>query len=465
MQINEKIAVLRKNKGLKQQDLADSLCVSRQAVQKWESGKTSPDISKLRELASLLGVTVDFLLDENEFVELSKSEDQEESAAIDDKDKKQKIGLNETEGKIRSSKIKSIKAWTIVGAVLTPIWIGSGVFKGTASNFSWMFLIMYLITIPLGIFAIRCVKKANSKNDTIVLGVLTLIFVSIIAGVLILVLPDSFFAAKPAFLEKTPVAIKPVEEKKSVEEENPAIAKPKCTKVKWNKKKLILVSSMSFLAVVGITLAIALPLTLNSGGVSTYFQSAKPPTERATLFNKIADYLEYTKVSDNVFGDKTIKTETFDDIGSVITKVSCYTKTGYDGIEPYKLKVSVSTFVTLENGNTRSTSCYVCVTSDENENEFTGSFDWTNKTKTGTTFVYVFSSARHLSEYTQNDCVNLYNIVVSRNSSDATDDELRTNAVLFACKAMKSGLTGFSDWIKTMFNDPLGAKRFGFNSF
>lgn len=60
--IGKRIAALRRDKGLKQDDLAQMLKVSPQAVSKWENDQTCPDIGLLPELAKILGVTVDELL-------------------------------------------------------------------------------------------------------------------------------------------------------------------------------------------------------------------------------------------------------------------------------------------------------------------------------------------------------------------------------------------------------------------
>ena len=60
--IGKRIAGLRKDKGLKQETLAEMLGVSGQAVSKWENDQTCPDISLLPQLARILGVTVDELL-------------------------------------------------------------------------------------------------------------------------------------------------------------------------------------------------------------------------------------------------------------------------------------------------------------------------------------------------------------------------------------------------------------------
>ena len=62
MTLGKRIAMLRRQKGLKQEDLANELDVSPQAVSKWENDQTCPDISLLPRLAQLLGVSVDELL-------------------------------------------------------------------------------------------------------------------------------------------------------------------------------------------------------------------------------------------------------------------------------------------------------------------------------------------------------------------------------------------------------------------
>ena len=62
MTIGKRIGLLRKEKGLTQEELANHMGVSPQAVSKWENDQTCPDISALPRLAGLLGVTVDELL-------------------------------------------------------------------------------------------------------------------------------------------------------------------------------------------------------------------------------------------------------------------------------------------------------------------------------------------------------------------------------------------------------------------
>ena len=60
--IGKRIAALRKERGLTQDELAEKLGLSPQAVSKWENDISCPDILLLPQLAQLLGVTTDQLL-------------------------------------------------------------------------------------------------------------------------------------------------------------------------------------------------------------------------------------------------------------------------------------------------------------------------------------------------------------------------------------------------------------------
>ena len=64
MKLNEKLFRCRKRCGLSQEELAERLGVSRQAVSKWELGTALPELDKLRLLAKEFGVSADWLLDD-----------------------------------------------------------------------------------------------------------------------------------------------------------------------------------------------------------------------------------------------------------------------------------------------------------------------------------------------------------------------------------------------------------------
>ena len=64
MNFSNKLKELRKQSGLSQEQLADKLTVSRQAITKWETGAGMPDIENLLAVATLFGVTLDELVRE-----------------------------------------------------------------------------------------------------------------------------------------------------------------------------------------------------------------------------------------------------------------------------------------------------------------------------------------------------------------------------------------------------------------
>ncbi len=63
MTIGNKIKLLRTNKGLTQEQLAEQLHISGQAVSKWEKETSTPDITMLPKLADFFGITIDELMD------------------------------------------------------------------------------------------------------------------------------------------------------------------------------------------------------------------------------------------------------------------------------------------------------------------------------------------------------------------------------------------------------------------
>ena len=77
MILADKIIRLRKKNGWSQEELAEKMNVSRQAVSKWEAAQTTPDLEKILQLSNLFGVTTDYLLkDEIEYEEFTDSTDE-----------------------------------------------------------------------------------------------------------------------------------------------------------------------------------------------------------------------------------------------------------------------------------------------------------------------------------------------------------------------------------------------------
>ena len=71
MAFGEKLREARKKAGMTQEQLAEVLSVSRQAVTKWESDKGIPDVENLKLISKALNVSIDYLLDEEGILDLS----------------------------------------------------------------------------------------------------------------------------------------------------------------------------------------------------------------------------------------------------------------------------------------------------------------------------------------------------------------------------------------------------------
>ena len=72
----DNLMMLRKTRGMTQEELAEKAGVSRQSVSKWESAASIPDIGKILELSRVFGVSTDYLLkDDMEDVEFTREDD------------------------------------------------------------------------------------------------------------------------------------------------------------------------------------------------------------------------------------------------------------------------------------------------------------------------------------------------------------------------------------------------------
>ena len=69
LEIANRLQKLRKEKGYSQEQLAEALGISRQAISKWERAESSPDTDNLICLAKLYGVSLDELLSTDEAIE------------------------------------------------------------------------------------------------------------------------------------------------------------------------------------------------------------------------------------------------------------------------------------------------------------------------------------------------------------------------------------------------------------
>ncbi|NLY11674.1 MAG: helix-turn-helix transcriptional regulator [Firmicutes bacterium] len=75
MKLDEKILYCRKRAGLSQEELGEKIGVSRQAISKWETGESVPELGKIILLADIFQVTTDWLLKDGEGEEVRDSKE------------------------------------------------------------------------------------------------------------------------------------------------------------------------------------------------------------------------------------------------------------------------------------------------------------------------------------------------------------------------------------------------------
>lgn len=90
--LSEKIYKLRRKSGLSQEQLAEKIGVSRQAISKWEGGSSTPELDKLMALSEFFNLTIDELTSEQDIN--ADTVDKERKTVCDlDKSTESKIGI------------------------------------------------------------------------------------------------------------------------------------------------------------------------------------------------------------------------------------------------------------------------------------------------------------------------------------------------------------------------------------
>ena len=158
MNLSDRIQYLRKAQGISQEGLADQLGVSRQAVSKWESEQSMPDLDKIISMSDYFEVTTDYLLKGIEPV-VQKEEEQ----SIKHRRIASNICYQLSLGFVGLGIILSIilADFLKISVLLTPVLIVQGVgllVWGTGRNLSEvrpsfqvkLALILFLLFVPLG---------------------------------------------------------------------------------------------------------------------------------------------------------------------------------------------------------------------------------------------------------------------------------------------------------------------------
>lgn len=176
MKLEEKIIRLRKQKGWSQEELAYQLGVSRQAISKWESGASIPDIDKIIFLSELFNVSTDYLLkDKGEELETPNDSGTSENVTI------RRMNKEEVETLIITSKKATHKiAIATLLSIFSPLALiilvplseySEAISEGLAAGVGCAILFV-LITIAVALFIIggsRFSKYEFLKTEKIII--------------------------------------------------------------------------------------------------------------------------------------------------------------------------------------------------------------------------------------------------------------------------------------------------------
>ena len=122
MSFSENLYYLRKREGISQEELAEKLGVSRQAVSKWETGDAYPETEKIMMLCDRYGVTMDALMrgdvkEQSPEKQVPEQEPEEASAAIPEPVQTEKDDNEDAEQMTAAQKIAQVVLWVGAAAV------------------------------------------------------------------------------------------------------------------------------------------------------------------------------------------------------------------------------------------------------------------------------------------------------------------------------------------------------------
>ena len=178
--IGQNLENARAERGCSIEDLAEWTGIAKEEIQLFEKGAKSLDPQSLDSICKALNVAPESIIGRKE---------QPSPVKLQGKP----IALTPH---LRKKKYTTIKVWLIIGCILTPL-VVAGSIIGSPDTMNpavgYIALALYALTIPLCIWALKRCRKATSRNDLITPGVVSLLFVSLIGGILLLATKDSDF--------------------------------------------------------------------------------------------------------------------------------------------------------------------------------------------------------------------------------------------------------------------------------
>ena len=157
MILADKIIELRKQNNWSQEELAEKLGVSRQAISKWESAQSTPDLERILAMSNLFGVSTDYLV-----------KDEIESAAIPEKAEEsgsplRRLSMEEANAfinaRLHSAKLIAFGTWLCIMAVIPPllsgIWIKQPFAESLGAIIAALIIACAVAVIILNVFKLK----------------------------------------------------------------------------------------------------------------------------------------------------------------------------------------------------------------------------------------------------------------------------------------------------------------------
>lgn len=163
MSLADNIMQLRKQHGYSQEELADKLDVSRQAVSKWESGQSVPDLDKLVKMSEIFSVSTDTLL---------KNDVEESASATATERKKPTRRVSKAEAEEYLSAVHATYKKTALGVllcILSPVvmfvllgvsMLTDGALPETVAVLVGLCVLLCIVAVAVGIFVWSGLKTA-----------------------------------------------------------------------------------------------------------------------------------------------------------------------------------------------------------------------------------------------------------------------------------------------------------------
>ncbi len=180
MTFQERLNRLRRERGLSQEDLAEVVGVTRQAVQKWESGASRPDMDNLTALADYFGVTLDYLVMGREQVPAAQSQGQTiinnyyhpDCWEYEYKSERTLWGLPLVHIHLKNNSLVRAKGIIAIGNVATGVVAVGGVFSAGIVSLGVLSagLLLSVGCLSVGLLAVGCIAAGAAAIGGLAFG-------------------------------------------------------------------------------------------------------------------------------------------------------------------------------------------------------------------------------------------------------------------------------------------------------